>query len=140
MQGFLTKPFPIIFAFCQAIQQLADGAINLLGIYSGLTVWIMPDGTRADVINVPVVTVWTGGLGEFEQVIRVRDQEGQIVAEMRFAFALKGTSDRHTIAGLMALPVREGPHTVTVSRGDDDEELSRQDFVITIAPFPGTAT
>jgi hypothetical protein len=33
MQGFLTKPYPIIFAFCQSVQQLADGAINLLGFF-----------------------------------------------------------------------------------------------------------
>lgn len=79
-------------------------------------------------------------MGEFKQVVRVRDQEAHVVAEMRVAFALKGTSDRHTIADLMALPVREGPHTVTVSRGDDEEELSRQNFVVAIAPFPGTAT
>lgn len=137
MQGFLTQPVPVIFAVCQGVQQLADGAFNLLGIFDRMIVFTLPDGTKPDRIVLQVATVWTGGQGDFEQVLRLLDQDGTTVVEARTSFVLTGTSHRHYIISLIGVPAQEGIYTITVGRGA--EELLRQDFTIAIAPFPGAA-
>lgn len=50
-ESFLNQPVPIIFAICQGIQQLANGALNLLGIFDRMTLYRMPDGTAPDAVN-----------------------------------------------------------------------------------------
>lgn len=137
MQIFHRQPVPVVFAICQGVQQLASRAINLLGIFDRLTVYRLPDGTAPDAVTLQVVTIWTGGQGEFEQVLRVLDQDGSLVGEARTAFALEGTSHRYYNINLIAIPVREGIYTLTVGRSE--EELLRQDFTVEIAPFPGAA-
>lgn len=137
MQALLDKPVPVIFAVCQGVQQLVNGAFNLLGIFDKMSVFRLPDGTAPDAVTIQVVTVWTGGRGDFEQVIRVRDQDATQVAEARTPFSLLVTSARHYIINLINIPAREAIYALTVARADE-EELLRQDFTIVIAPFPGT--
>lgn len=136
MTNPLTLPVPVIFAVCQGVQQLANGAFNLLGIYDRITVYQLPDGTTPDTVTLQVATVWTGGNGRFEQVLRLLNQDGEQVVESRSSFTLAGTSARHVIVAMIAAPAREGVYTFTVGRGE--EELLRQDFTIEVVPFPGT--
>ncbi|HTE85312.1 MAG TPA: hypothetical protein VK821_11310 [Dehalococcoidia bacterium] len=136
-ETFLNQPVPILFAVCQGIQQLAGGALNLLGIFDRLTLYRMPDGTAPDAVNLQLITQWTGGQGDFEHVIRLLDQDGNTIGENRTSFSLPGPSHRHNIQTLMAFPVREGPITIIVCRAE--VELLRQDFTIEVQPFPGTA-
>lgn len=133
MQELLSQPVPIIFTCCQGWQQLATGGFNLLGIFDRLTVGRLPDGRSPDAVNLQVVTVWTGGQGEFEQVLRVLDQDGQQVVEARLAFSLPSTSARTILINMLVIPVREGVYTITVGRGQD--ELLRQDFTLLIGPL-----
>lgn len=137
MEGFLARPVPIVFAVCQGVQQLANGGINLLGIFDRMTVHQLPDGTLPDTVSLQVLTMWTGGQGTFTHVLRLLDQDGRQILETRAGFALPNTSHRHIIVDLIAFPVREGTSTLAVFRGDD--ELLRQDFTIEVGPFPGTA-
>jgi hypothetical protein len=135
LKDYLDKPLPIIFAVCQGVQQLTNGAFNLLGVFDKITVYKLPDGTRPDAFTVQIVTAWTGGRGDFEEVIGVLDEDGNRVGEARTAFALPATNHRHYNISVMALPAKEGILTLTVARAD--EELLRQDFTVEVAEFPG---
>lgn len=133
----LSLPVPVIFAFAQAAQPLASGALNIIGIFDKMTLYRGPDGETPESVTIPIVTVWTGGRGDFEQVLRVLDEDGGLLIEARQPFSLAGTSSRHWIQSLLAFPVKEGVMTVILCRGG--EELLRQDFTLLVADFPGTA-
>ncbi len=134
MERFLSQPVPILFAVCQGVQQLANGAINLLGIFDRLVVYRLPDGTLPEVVNLQVVTLWTGGQGNFEQVFRLLNQDGQQILEMRTNFTLRETAHRHLIVNLIAFPAQEGVFTLITGR--EEVELLRQDFTLVIEPLP----
>lgn len=136
-ETFLNQPVPILFAVCQGIQQLANGSLNLLGIFDRMMLYRMPDGSAPDAVNLQVATQWTGGQGDFEHALDLLDLDGDRVLQARVQFTLPGPSHRHTVMNLIAFPAREGIFTLVVSRGPD--ELLRQNFTIEVAPFPGTA-
>ena len=137
MQEVLDKPVPIVFAVVQGIQQLVDRTLNLLSIYDKLIAHKLPDGTLPDSVTIQVVTIWTGGQGDFEQVIQVLDQDAKLIGESKMQFHLPRTSHRFYMVALINMPVRVGIFTLTVARGTD--ELLRQDFTVEVADFPGTA-
>ena len=138
MQVFHQQPVPFIFAVCQGVQELANRTFNLLGIFDRLIVFELPDGTKPSAVGLQVVTVWTGGEGEFPHVLRVLDEDANLILEAPGTFRLNDVSQRHYQVNLISFPLREGPLTLTVGRGD--EELLRQQFTIEVAPFPGTPT
>lgn len=137
MNELLSQPNPIIFTVCQGVQQLTNGAFNLLGVYDKMLVSQLPDGTLPDSVTLQVVVVWTGGQGKFEQILRVLDQDAQQIGEVRAKFELASTSARHYAIALLGMPIKEGILTLTVARGDG-EELLREDFTIEVVPFPGS--
>ena len=51
MNDVLGRPVPIVFAACQMVQQLSNGAFNLLGIFDKLTLFRLPDGSVADTVQ-----------------------------------------------------------------------------------------
>lgn len=132
MQELLNAPVPIVFAACQLVQRLDTGALNVLGIFDTFTIGRLADGSLPDLISIEVVTVWTGGQGEFEQVIRLRDQDSREIAEARTLFTLSTTSQRHSIVVRLPVPGRAEVWALTVARGE--VELLRQDFTTQMEP------
>jgi hypothetical protein len=136
MQGFLTQPVPIVFTVCKGVQQITDGTFNILSVFDRLSLYRMPDGSTPPVVTLPTVTVWTGGQGNFKQVLTVLDADGAEVAVQESEFQLTSTSHRHYVVGIISVPAKEGVCTLTVGR--PDMELLRQDFTVGFVPFPGT--
>lgn len=130
----LTLPVPIIFTVAMGFQQLANGAINVLGIYDRLTVGRLPTGETPEAVSINVYTQWTGGVGEFEQKLEVLDEDGARILEARAPFALPITSARAAIVAVLVVPARAGIYSMILSRGDD--ELLRQDFTLAVADSP----
>ena len=128
--GPLHLPVPIVFTACQGVQQITGGSFNILSIYDRLTIAVLPDGTPPETVRIQVVTVWTGGQGDFEQILRLRTVDGAQASELRTPFHLNGTSARHYVVSLWEIPACAGIYTMTVAR--PDMELLRQDFTIEI--------
>ena len=133
----LNLPVPIVFTVCQGIQQVVGGTFNVLSIFDRLTLPMLPDGTPPQSVRLQVLTVWTGGRGAFEQVLRVLDSDGREIFGGRTPYTLAGTSHRHYIVALIDLPAAPGVYTLTAGR--PELELVRQDFTIELAQLPGSA-
>lgn len=137
-EAFLTQPVPIVFAVVQGYQRLDDGTFNLLGIFDRMTIGV-PAGENVPAgLGIQIVTVWTGGRGDFVQTLRILDQDGNEVGGAQTPCSLTGTSARHILLATVVIPVRAGSVTIMVGRGD--EELLRQDFTVEVqqAPEPNT--
>ncbi len=136
MEGFLTRPVPIVFTVCKGVQQIVDGTFNVLSVFDRVNLYRMPDGTVPETVTLPTVTVWTGGQGDFKQILRILNPDGNEILSQETEFQLKSTSQRHYIVSVVSIPAAEGVYTLTVGR--PDMELLRQDFTVGFVPFPGT--
>lgn len=137
MQGFLTQPVPIVFTVCKGVQQITDGTFNVLSVFDRVNLYRMPDGSTPQTVTLPTLTVWTGAQGDFRQILRVLDADGNEILSQETDFKLNSTSHRHYVVSVMSMPAAEGVYTLTVGR--PDFELLRQDFTVGFVPFPGTA-
>lgn len=127
MQDLLGKPLYTVFAICELIRPPESGGFDLIGLYDTLVVpKLLEGGFRPSFIPVPVATVWTGGVGAFEQTIALLDEDGGTIMSKTTPFALQSTSERKYLGTVFTIEPRAGTYTLVLSRGS--EELARQDF------------
>lgn len=129
-EELLDRPQPIVFAICQDFQQLADGTISLLSIYDRMMLTTVPGAAGPETVTVGVFAIETGAQGTFTSIVRVRDDDGQTIAEVRSDFTLVSTSERHYVPCVLIIPAHPGVYTATI--GHEEQELLRQDFTLEI--------
>jgi hypothetical protein len=134
MQDVLGKPVPIVFAVCQGWQELRNGTFNLLGMFDKMMLRRLPDGSLPNRVALPIFSTWTGGVGDFEQVITILNQDGSVILSHPTKFHLTSTSHRHNIVAQLAFAPVEGAITITIGR--PDQELLRQDFTFEVEAAP----